>query len=1315
MPVYPCASVLKTALSSGALYQRITFYYANKMAGTYTKAERYAVLDQQIRAGGAPGLSQAVLAFDLTDPLDVNVSYVADGNGDAICTGKANGWLELVAGRGGRNDVDYIRLLTSFGASQSSRDRALNIALERKKMETAQELFRNDADPNAIGNPEQFLAAIRDQDKLLYTMFLTAPTPLNSFYVNQALVEAVGRDPELVALLIAHGADGMLNDAQALCTAINMGSLEETAMILINPDGDLSTRSLDVAANTACAIADENTKGRFLDMLLSAGANANTSRVHDELLEAVKRHELSLIDLLIEHGTSPDRNDAEGLRLAVTSGQIDLVQVLLRGPVPEASTSRALDEASDLEDPDIYEEIVKALVEKGVSQPSLSRCLSDAVEKGCTSLAPMLIEKGANSDYGNARSIRQALKRNDFGLFGKLLEGSCHPSVLCEVLPDAMKIQPSSERFEIMTRLLDKGVSGKELHIALQMVAGSAQDQTDYGLIETLMRHNASVDHVDKNGNCVCTAAAQQDERALDLLCQGNPSPGTVSNAMGFLPVSFATAEAAEYEQQVGMMTTLLEKGAHGTSVAQMLIKAVRDDHREKALAALVHYHANANYEHGKAIEEALNLPRISALELICTGCNIERDSFAAQLPNALNPQGFSLEKATLLARTTKEYDYRGILDKPLLDEVETNGGRREVIELLLALGASANFQHGRALQHAVGTGNVEVCCFLLDAGVEKSNISLAFPLTSGIVDRPTRYSLMQALLAAGQFSMGQDEALVQAAQEAIQHDLSHVELLLEHQASPDFNGGAAVLQSIQTMNLPLLQRFVRTELNEKTLFNAFTLARKIECTKKERHDMFETLLEVYSSIDEISKALIEVVLSDAHDIKTPCLLLDHGASLEPELGLAMQVVASAGSLELLNIFLGKKPSQNCCDESFHSATHSDLSPEQRNPVYRSLLETGITQDLISAAMLQATLADTIDQTLLNLLIDFHASLDFDAGSAVHGIVARGDLSTLIVLLRGDVSQKETLDRSFSAAMALASPDRLPDRLAIAKALLEKEPGVSLEAVSHHLAQIAKENDHDLLSLMMDYEPDPAYNSGESFISSARAGDAKSVELLTRAQVPSDIVDQAFEQLLVARTIQSKTEGSDGLQTAKILLTLSVAQHLVDRALLDGFDDRIDQLTKDLVELLIPYKPNVSGGDGKLFVDAAKISEVELFRSLASQKPDLNVVIPALIQSFEDEEELISFLEHLDECAQREETTLQNFVIFTALRKFPQGNLLAKHLLNNGCPANSKIDAELGPSIGIETMTVLIWALSRVTPEISEEIIMEILGEGHDG
>ena len=1318
---------------------------ANPDNWTFNKGERYIALDQQVRQGGAVGLAQAILSSDLADPLNVDIGFTLDDQGNAVSTGKPNGWLDLVAAR---NDVLYIRLLVGFGASPGSRDNALRIALEAKALDAVQELLRSDANPNAAGAPSHFLDAIAAQNKRLIFLFLSATVALQQNYINQALVVAIGRDSDIVALLIAHGADGTINNGEALCAAIRANSLQDTAMILSNPDGELLRPSLDAAIEIACTIPDETTKVRYLDLILSSGASIDTSLLSDQLLEAVEKHQSFLLKLLINHGTSPDRNDAECLRLAVVMGNIELVQIILQGAVSETSTSRALDEANVLEVPDVYEEIITGLVEKGVQQSSLSKCLADSVEKGSASLVPMLIEKGATLDYDNAQCVRYALKHNDFGLFGRLLEGPCQPKSLCNALPDAMAVQPRSERFEIVTQLLQKGVAGAYLHKSLQSVAGDAKDPSDYSLIQAFLRNNASVDFHDEGGNCIRTAAAQLDERALDLLCQGKPSVDTVSSAISALPVSFTTSEADEYEIQVRMLVTLLEHEAVGTPVAEMLITAVQSDHREKALKALIHHRANANYKHGKAIEEALRLPKISALELICKGLKIEKQTFEAQIPNALKPHGFDLNKASLLAHTLKAAGHDGVLNQPLLTEVEANGSREEVIKLLLSLGASVDFQKGAVLQHAVHTGQVEVCHLLLSAGPKKSTIKTAFPWTSENVDKGKRYNLMQALLQTGQESIGQDQALVQAAHEATPNDLSHVELLLQHGASADFRGGAAVLESVQARNLPLLKRFMKAKPNTETLSNAFNLTRKIECTKEERYDLFETILQVNPDAYELGHSLIEAVARDPYDKRTSTLLLSHGATVEAEDGLAIQYVASNGSLELLNIFLGKEPKQICRDAAFHAATHAPLNPEQRIQTYHSLLKTSITQSLISAALLVCCKDTTVDHTLVSLLIESGASLDFGSGIAMHEITAKGDISTLAAILQGKILEPATLDRSFSTAMTLQATTRLP----IAKALLEKEPGVRQQTVSHYLAQVVGEKDHDLLALLMEYKPDPSYHSGESLIASARAGNATATELLAKAELSKDTVNQAFEQLLATRAIQSEP---DGLRTAGILLPLGVSEDLVNRALLDGFQDPVNQLTKDLVDLLVPYGPNVSGGDGKAFVVAAGSGEVELFKFLASQKPDLNIVIPSLIRANKDEEELIPFLVHLEEHAGRGSDVLNDVVIFTALAKFPKGVRLVQHLLNHGCPAKSKTEAELididdkkdgsdeggskgdkkktngtadntqtakgatqdesEPVITKETMTLLVWALSRKEPAIGEEVILEILSKEAEG
>jgi hypothetical protein len=683
------------------------------------------------------------------------------------------------------------------------------------------------------------------------------------------------------------------------------------------------------------------------------------------------------------------------------------------------------------------------------------------------------------------------------------------------------------------------------------------------------------------------------------------------------------------------------------------------------------------------------------------------------------------------------------------------------------------------------------------------------------------------------------DEALIQASREASPQDLSLVVLLLEHKATPNFRDGAAVLESVKAKNLPLLDLFISTNPNKTTLTNAFNAARKVKCSREERHRIFSSLLKAPFKGYDTSQAMVEVVQLNPTDIETSVLLLDHGASVDHAKGQALRTVATAGSLQLMNIFISKRPNQISRDAAFVGATATSLDVDARKAVYLALLETKISRDLISAALLAATHHKTVDKELLSLLIKFNASLDFKDGNAVYNVTTRGDGETLRTLLTGAVTQKKTLDRSFSGCVALKGEARH----AIAKQLLEKKPGVNTSVISHHLAQIVKENDHKLLSLLMEYKPDPSYNSAESFVLAAQAGDAVSTATLAKATIPKQALNRAFESMLDHRTIQSKP---DGLKTASILCSLGVKQDLLDRALLDGFDDPIDQKTKDLVELLIPFKPNFSGDGGKVFVVAACSKETELFKRMASQKPDFNVVIPSLVLAFQGqaddaeteeeevadeskqdvkangpkqdvkidgpkqavkvdgpkqavkvdgpkqvvkvdqpkpsmkvhveevkdeedgklnaaedgvppaetkvekpkdgeltgekmeepaeekepqkklttEERLVEFLQHLEDCGERGDTPLQDSVLFSAMEGFPNGKILLKYLLDHGCPANSKIDADVDLSGkllrlespgGTEKLTALIWVLTNEEPVISEDLALEIMQRDESG
>ncbi|KAF2825235.1 hypothetical protein CC86DRAFT_407458 [Ophiobolus disseminans] len=1389
---------------------------------TFNKAERFMQLNHEIRNKGHIGLAQAILLDNPEDPLDVDQVYKTDDQGNAFATGKPNGWLELVTER---NDVPYIRLLCASGASQQSKNQAFGVALKHGAMGAVQELLRNHADPNFAGI-DYFLHAVATDDKRLVRLFLTAIIPVLTEHLSHALILAVDRtDPDTVASLLAHGAEVDYRNGEALCTSIVREQFEEVATILLYSCGTISQLTLQCAIKAVCGITKTIAKHRFFELLFYAGAETDTLELEAQLLQAVECHDRPIVKLLIDHGTSPESNDAESLGVAIAAGKIDLVPMLLQGHISEKSISKALGEAAGLEDDEQYEIVMLALLEKGVHKDSLHKCLSEVVRRRLSpTLAAKLIGHGANSNYGEALCIRLALQQNDWNLLNTLLEASCEPTILVKVLPIAMAIQPRSECLHVVRSLLQKGISGKELHVALQTLARQASAVSDYQLMDLLIKRHASIDFRDSNGNCLCIAAANRDERALDLLVEGDPSPDTVSEALRNLPVSLAEPDAAEYEKSVRIIRAFLEKKARGEPVAQKLVVAVRDDHRSKILDLLLHYGADANYSKGSAVAEALRLPEAATLGKLCDRPGLSRETLTIQLPNALNPNGYDFRKASIIITTAASHGHKSVLDLPLLQEIKINGSRPEILDLLVNSGADPNYQHGEALRQAVAHADIRTTRLLLTAEPRKSTVAKAIPTAMQIKDVNIRYTLMQDLMAKGDADMYHD-ALVQTAREAEPDNLNHVQLLLQYGASPNFDNGAAVTEAIKARNIPLLNLFLANKLNAETLTNAFRLTVRQQCSQEERRELYKSLFTSKFTKFETSEALVETVRVSPFDIETATLLLSHGASVDLHSGVSLQTVAIAGSVDLLQIFLGTGPIQKSRDEAFVAAVRAGLHSDVRQAVYVPLLQAGVSVQFISWALLTATRNQVIDKSLLTLLVKFSASLDYEDGSALHDIVKTGDVEAVRIILEGSVSNKKTLNKAFEAAMDHESATRL----AIAKQILEKQPGVFVEVLSRRLAWVVREKDSELLKLLMSYKPDVTHNHGESLVAAAQAGNAELTAILSTNKVPSATLNSSFEAMLQHRTIQ---KAPDGLKTASILLPLGIDQHLLDQALLDAFDDPINKVTRGVVELLSKYKPDFNGDDGKVFVLAACSDETDLFEKMASQLPSLDVIIPSLIQCFEgmqddcetssegavsekdnvpemvefsendeqtveeqstrplqptvedvvdeaiekdfedhvepaeaegmnhktydprevigpDEEvlvvddaenttenestprssmkrmptekRLIHYLQILEDHAGRGDRQLDDFIIFKALACFPNGHQLVQYLLDHGCSSNSKIQEVFDASHKLlkyelttepEQMNAVTWALSRTDPEISEEVILEIL-EGH--
>src|ERR1700759_5383907 len=85
------------------------------------------------------------------------------------------------------------------------------------------------------------------------------------------------------------------------------------------------------------------------------------------------------------------------------------------------------------------------------------------------------------------------------------------PEILCQALPLALQIKSREARFSAISIILNKGVTGPELHLALQHLIGE-DGQKDDKLIELLLHNGASINYNGVDGkNCVEMATANGD------------------------------------------------------------------------------------------------------------------------------------------------------------------------------------------------------------------------------------------------------------------------------------------------------------------------------------------------------------------------------------------------------------------------------------------------------------------------------------------------------------------------------------------------------------------------------------------------------------------------------------------------------------------------------------------------------------------------------------------------------------------------------------------------------------------------------------
>lgn len=670
---------------------------------TFSNAERRDLLDATIKGGGtlgsssgsSAGFAQAIIELPDHSPLDVNIRQQSDepiekkARRDSATRTSAgySDWLEIAAAQ--TNGAPFVALLCSRGTRQNALDKSLGIALTNfgstltsNSGRTIEQLLIYGAETGEYA--AKFLEAVRLGNIDVVYLFLRAPKQLHLAVLSDALLSAVtSRSYQLVAILLAHGADTNYRAGAPVLSAIQQADLQLTSLLLTASPAEFDPRHASPAL-TLISMFPQRSKTQFLQLLLSVGVDANNDALQDELCWAVAQL------------------------------QFDLIEVLVRGDVSPSSASKAVEsipaEASEQDALRLF----RLLVSRGAKGGPWGAVLLAAVSYGHMALCEALVENGASIDYENAHAVRIALRNQDLALVGILTRASSSPSVLAKALPQAMKMPGKTQRFDAVATLLGKGVSGPELDIALRRAASETSLFRDPKMVGVLVRHGASVSNFgESNSNCIHIVSSRGDLEMLSILCASAnpPSPDITSQA---IPLVYQARTQISQSTLLKMLQLLLEHGGKGIPVADTLIDVVRIEDDGAVCRLLIEGGADANYQNGLAIQEAFKKEVPDSLEILCTTAHIEKETWAYVIPLALHPETYHPTKMRFVLTACKSH--RNILDRALIHETGRLSIRQDVVLMLLDLGADAGCDNAAAFRGAIRARSSTVFKLLLEA-----------------------------------------------------------------------------------------------------------------------------------------------------------------------------------------------------------------------------------------------------------------------------------------------------------------------------------------------------------------------------------------------------------------------------------------------------------------------------------------------------------------------------------------------------------------------------------------------------------------------
>ena len=1130
---------------------------------------------------------------------------------------------------------------------------------------------------------------------------------------NLIKIAASTGNVDMVQLLASHRASAT-SKAEALDVAVKQNEVG-VVEALLRYDVDPNAFG---GAIFQSAISTQNP--RVVGLLLRARQKVLQNLLNASLPIAVEQGKIEIVSLLVLYGADVNESHALALRKAAQSQRIDLLLAIMKGNPTRDSVSSVFEDAFlpnvSITVKEQYHPLYILLC-GGASGDPVAEVLVRVVKAGHCRLARMLIVHGASLQYKRAAALKQAVRARDVRMLKTLSLGKVSESHATDVFAEIPQPFTESQTYELMSLLVSKGATGIPLDKALV----SAVEKKLENITTLLLDHKASADYNDAQALQIAASAGDLDTFNL-ILNKGKPQPQSMRFIFPLVPPD---PPRLRYDMMKSIIEAASPAGIPTPLLDAALVKVVDSQSPEidlDSINLIIVAGADVNCSAGKPFQTAAKRGSMELLELLVRNA-AQSSSLSSAVPIAMRLVE-PVRRREMMAMLL-DHGAESLAVTVALTEAVGEKPLDEDLILNLVPKANVNHRHGQVLCRAIKSTNKQVVSWLIDLGHPNHQSRLAALQLALEPATGNRSAKLDLLLRAGIDQEGLDRALVREIGNGRSSDIDVIKMLLNRKASCNYDGGKSLELAVSSKNPQLLGYLVLSKCDSGILAKMLPLAMQ-NTDLNTRYACMTLLLGGGAKGDEVNRALVHAICeSQEQDPRLVELLIRHGARVDYSEGKAIKhAVLTSPNNGVLELLLGGNGAS--IDLASLVPLAMSHAQETRLRILHLLLEKGAQGAQVHLALIDAVKQGPSAQQTIDMLLKYNASVDYQSGEAVKVAAAAGHSSILDCLLQRNPNPVNLPEALGIAMQTPAVHSQTNEPVRIKSVRLLTHAGVTRSKPIHNaLIQAVSEKDHALVEHLIKNGGDPNFRRGKCVIIATEQADIESLILLLSSSPSPAVFSAAFAAKSTSHD-RWRSNSKVLLDIDKILLDGGATGPAVDQTFYSALKST-DPVCGQFVDFVSarPSSLDVDFENGKCLCMAARRNMYDLVQILLARSPNQRTLYFAFLAIFESdasEERLINLSKlFLEQPPSRNQLYFGGedpltSPLYQTLHRHSDKSMLLQHLLDSGCPANSRFLWEFDPEIGAEETSALLWLLCQTSADSQTdtracELLLERGGE----